>query len=601
MSIQFSARGDLACGTTGPLGQPGVILPSSGRVGDVLTVNPLLPAGMEWKPASSSGSVIINRSNKATQVINAPTSNTDQMLLVAEEPNASWDAIASFSGATPAVPYITEFVGEVITLAASGETRQYFGYAVDSSGVRYVYLYVVTNVQPIAQVIGYFSAQNKDAQVISFVNENATSTLLNEKNLCCGHFDLFTYVSSGNVVVQNIAYINATTNTVQSLPVFTGVPPVPTTVTGFANNVGIPTYVAGVNFGLGTSLGSNILIYGKFNTVMNLTTASEVSDYLGMILWNYNTGVLSTQPATLDQGFGLINVGGDFFPGEITGCEALDANRFAFVGSFSEGVIQWSSSPATYYNLPMYGLAVLDISITVAANRWINTPTGSTIVGPITAPYKVANCIRQIAAPSGTDSFLITGQQNPVLYNSTSNTTSQPTCSAPGFPVGVTSPYNSIISGTVNFGSGSFVSNIVLFMDTSSNPVYVIIQTMTSFPNFLQLDPVPTKLIASEINGVTSSYGINTKPSATPGEVYIVVGADGSNYQYDPVSHGTLVFTATGTNGFYYNGDGILYQTVTFTKSPPPYYGRQSQSYISTTDAKAWIQVGEKPAELTYS
>jgi hypothetical protein len=137
-------------------------------------------------------------------------------------------------------------------------------------------------------------------------------------------------------------------------------------------------------------------------------------------------------------------------------------------------------------------------------------------------------------------------------------------------------------------------------MDTSNNPVYVIKQTATSFPNFEQVPPVPTKLIASYINGVTSMYGINSQPSVTPGEVDILVGADTAVYKYDPGSHGALVFTATGTNGFYYSGDGTLYQTATFTKLPS-YAGRQAQSYISTTDAEAWIQVGEKPAELTYT
>lgn len=595
VSIQFSARGDLAVGATGPLGQPGVILPYSGRDGDVLSVNPLQPSGLEWRPVPTGGAVVINRSNKATQQINPPTSPTDQMILVAEEPTASWDAIDN-PGGSGVIPYILEFAGDVINLVGGGQ-RQFFGYADDSGGSRIVYLYEkFTN-----DTMGYFSSTlpDKTAYCIKIVNEVGAG-LLNERNLICGRFDQFTYKSGQVIPCLNIAYINAGDITVNLLPVTSGVPD-PGAVLGFGNSAGIPTYVSGINVGFGGSpFAPSVIIYGKFTSVINLNPASTVNDYLGMIIWNSTTGALSNQPDTLNAGFGFLEIGASFFSGEITDCVALDANRFAFVGAFSQGVIQFSTPPATYYPLPMFGLAVLDISISAGSNRWANTPTGATIVGPVTAPYKTAKCIRQIYAPSSSDIFCIAGQQDPVLYNRATNATSQPTCSAPGFPV-VTSPYNSVLGGvTTDFGTGAEPANLVLFMDTSNNPVYVIKQTASSFPNFTQLSPVPTKMIASYINGVTSMYGIFEQPSVTPGEADIIVGADNAVYKYDPGSHGSLVFTATGTNGFYFSGDGTLYQTATFTKSPS-YFGRQAQSYISTVDAEAWIQVGDKPAELTYT
>lgn len=594
VSIQFSARGDLAVGATGPLGQPGVILPYSGRDGDVLSVNPLQPSGLEWRPVPTGGAVVINRSNKATQQINPPTSPTDQMILVAEEPSASWDEIPN-PGETGVTPYILEFAGDVINLVGGG-TRQFFGYADDSGGSRIVYLYEkVTN-----NVMGYFSSTlpDKTAYCIKIVNEIGAG-LLNERNLICGRFDKFTYKSGQVIPCVNIAYINAPDVTVNLLPVTGGVPD-PSAVLGLGNSAGIPTFVSGINVGFGSSFAPNVIIYGKFTAVINLNPASTVNDYLGMIIWNSSTGALSAQVDTLNNGYGFLEIGASFFSGEITDCVALDANRFAFVGAFSQGVIRFTPSPASYFPLPMWGLAVLDISIPAGSNRWANTPTGATIVGPLTGAVKIAKCIRQIFSPSSTDFFCIAGQQDPVLYNRATNATSQPTCSAPGFPT-VTSPYNSVLGGvTTDFGTGSQIANLVLFMDTSNNPVYVIKQTATSFPNFEQVPPVPTKMIASYINGVTSMYGIFEQPSVTPGESDIIVGADTAVYKYDPGSHGALVFTATGTNGFYYAGNGTLYQTATFTKSPA-YFGRQAQSYISTVDAEAWIQVGEKPAELTYS
>jgi hypothetical protein len=137
-----------------------------------------------------------------------------------------------------------------------------------------------------------------------------------------------------------------------------------------------------------------------------------------------------------------------------------------------------------------------------------------------------------------------------VLYNRATNATSQPTCSAPGFPT-VSSPYNSVLGGiTTDFGTGPQPANLVLFMDTSNNPVFVIKQTATSFPNFEQVSPVPTKMIASYINGVTSMYGIFEQPSLTPGESDIIVGADTAVYKYDPGSHGALDLLQQGQMGF---------------------------------------------------
>lgn len=598
MSLQFSARGDLAVGATGPLGQPGVILPYSGRLGDVLTVNPLQPSGMEWKQQSSQGSVIINRSNKATQQIDPPSSATDQMILVAEEPNASWDAQPN-PVAGGSASYVIDFIGDVINLVGGGQ-RQYVGEVSDSGGVRTVYL-----VEKIsATTIGFFSESDalKDARIIKCVNE-VGSGLLNERNLLCGKFDKFTYTDGTNVPVKNIAYINASTNQVQLLPITSGVPD-PSSVLGFGDQFGGNSWVSGVELGQGTSLAPTIIIYGNFSAVINLNPASNTGDFLSMVLWNSSTGALLDHDSTLNAGFGLVDATGAFAGGIINSSYALSPTKYAFVGSFSQGIIQWSSPPATYHILPMYGLAVLDVSIAGGSDRWVNTPSGSVIVGPVSPPYKVARAIVKDTIGGNPDAYMITGDQTPIIYNANTNTTQATTCSAPGFPAGVTSPYNSIMVEQVNFGAGAEFACLVLFMDTSSNPVSVVRQTATSYPNFVPLDPYPTNMQASYSNGVTSLYGIQPQVSATPGTYDIIVGANTANYIYDPQSHGSLVFTATGTNGFWYGGNGVLYQTATFTSTgapPPLYYGKQAQSYIATNDAKSWIQVGEKPAYLNYS
>jgi len=596
MSLQFSARGDLAVGATGPLGQPGVILPYSGRLGDVLTVNPLLPAGMEWKQQSSQGSVIINRSNKSTTSIDPPNTNTDQMLLVAEEPTASWDAEPN-PVAGGSASYVIDFIGDVINLVGGG-TRQYVGEAQDSGGQRYVYL-----VEKVSgTTIGFFSESDSlhDTRIITCVPE-VGSGLLNERNLLCGKFDQFTYTNGQNVPVKNIAYIKADTNEVELLPITSGVPD-PSAVKGFGDQFGGVSWVSGVELGQGTSLAPWIIIYGNFSSVINVNPASTVGDFLSMVYWNSVTGQMLDHDATLNNGFGLLDVTGSFAGGEINDSYAISATKIAFVGSFSQGIIQWSSSPATYQILPMYGLAVIDLSIPGGSNRWVGSPSGSVIVGPVTPPYKTARAIKQNTLSGGTDVYTIAGDQTPILYNANTNTTSATTCSAPGFPVGVTSPYNSIMMDQINIGAGIESACLVLFMDTSSNPVSVIIQTNTSYPNFVPLDPYPTAMIASYLNGVTCPFGIQPQASAVPAVYDIIVGASDALYKYDPASHGALVFTATGTNGFWHGGDGVLYQNATWTKpSPALYFGRQSQSYIATNDAKSWIQVGEKPAELTYT
>lgn len=586
IAIDYSAKGDLTVGASSTAGAPGVILPVGATDGQVLEVFAGAPSGMRWAtPAPPSGGPTINRSSKDTQEILPPQSLNETMILVAEEPTASWDAILSQGDNDPGtyqIEFTTPFYQGFQQPAANDSGLQ--GLVVMINGARCIQL-DITNQGGGPLTVGYleFDDFGAPAQVLGYIGPVGTSSLMGNSIIIVGAFTKLHYVNPATPAKFYSNIMGIDFSNMLSIQDFT--PPSLNfgAVSGLAG-FGPQGYVSSIQLIAGTG---DYAICGKFSLV-DCVPVPGSTGYRSMILYNTVANQYATSSVCLNAGLGVRLSGG---PGTINDAYWDGTNSLIIVGEFDELCVdENTNTPAPAAS---HGLAKWLLTLT-PGTAWSTTPTGA----PTAVPDGI--CCRPMVSQGAGVVCVCGGSGIPVAYNIATGATNALTGTypVPAIPFG----YNCVVGGTTDLGGGQLAQDIILYQDTTNNVCYCYYFTAANGTASTALTPIPTGFIPDTTGGILSNCGIYLFFDVDPlVPVFVVqVGAKDSIYRYDAAAHGTLVFTlgtpATPLIGFYENG--TLYHTATFTAANG---GHESQSYIANQGKTSWIQIGAKTAGLTYT
>jgi hypothetical protein len=587
----------------------GVFLPppkdGSGVLVDGYTIQSLqsAPTGMVWVAPTSNGTQTISRSATATTTVSAPTSTQDTLILVAEEPNASWGLAPNPSDETT-TPYSIEFLSVPLTyqVALPDPHLVYFvGEVVIINNRRCVQLSARVDYPPAPYTVifghFYMEGYGDDAYVYTFLEPSGSATSANKFQLSPivgGKFDFFHTTQGDDIRVANIAVLNTEGDfaTVVVQPLFDTV--LSPDIRGLVN-----TDPAGGYGGAVVKLvyNGNIMgIFGIFNAYLDGgNTANPIKAWYSIALFDttgglFGNGAYLSPSSVVQNGYGVQISDNQAYPNNVPGV----VNDAYWVGQKLYIAGNWVSltiDSASAFPAPggMTGFAVADFAL--AGNKWVNSPTSGT---PITQGV----CVRPSVSQAGSLLIAQTAPGNPPqFFNTSTNAFTVATGALPVSPNKVN--YNSIVGGTVDIGFGALPYDFIFYQDIVNLQTDVIYFLNASGTVAQPLNPTPTQVapdyIPKPAPGTVSNFGIQIGTVPFVGTVQVQIAGKDGLYLYDPTTAGAnLVFTGT----FFLNGAG--YSNANFSTTGLVLGGR-SQSYVAQKGLKGWIQVGFETTGLTYS
>lgn len=595
ISIGFANKGELIAGAGGATAGAGVILPPATADDYVLSSFSSAPSGMRWVAPTITQKII--RSATATTIVPDPQTTQDTLILVAEDPQGSWDIQPdpTYPNQTPPItPYAVEAQSEG-TVLVGAIAVECVAVPEIVNGIRCIHIWVIINAQNIPVGILYQSAYASPALVSGIVNPPAPPTVAYIQNcfIVSGSFDFFHYdgdsgipdVNCVGIALIDVSQIASTVITVKPLVDVAG--QIGNNIQGVSLNQGGPVNRDPVvnkiiNF-------SNYLwIFGNFDGFDNGGTA--ITGWWSIAKWNLTTGGYDTAGTTVAiEGLAVSFDALGNTPGAIEDAYLGFANILFIVGDW--GYVASVGSPTTWNAVPAGMTGFARWVQGQNPNPWVSTPT---IAGGLTVGY----CIR----PSLTqpNNLIIAGfaPNTPIFLDLNANTLTASTGAIPASPQQGWN--NSIASdASIDIGFGANTYDFVQFQDKTSGDMYVVwfsnatalvAQPLTPSPTGLKPLYVPNTFPPSYNGPYTgfTSYGMRILTLPAPN---INVMATGGIYRYDPQIHANLDFTGS----FYFNG--ALKNTARFSTATQ---GNESQSFVASTSLKAWIQTGAKTSGLTY-
>lgn len=589
ISIGFANKGDLVAGSG--TANTGVILPPATADDYVLSSFSSAPSGMRWVAPTITQKII--RSATATTAVPDPQTTQDTLILVAEDPTGSWDLQQDPTDpGLPIQPYAIEMesVGQVVI-----DTVSCSCIAVPEivNAIRCIRIYILTNTEQIPVGILYRSSYASPSLVSGIENPIGPPAVayINNCFIVYGSFEAFHYDGAtppADVDVNGIALIDCSqlsADIITVKPLIDVAGQIGNSITGVVLST---TNNAAVCWKIINS--SNYLwIFGNFDGFANGQNA-PVLGYWSIAKWNLTSGGYDTAGTTVGLEGLAVSFDANIAPGTIQDAYLGYANNLYIVGAFA--YVASIGTPLTWNAVPagMNGFARCVFSIGTG-NPWSATPT-------IAGGFQEGFCIRP--SLSQPNNLIIVGFAPvvPIFLDLTANTLTASTGPIPASPQ--QGWLNSIVSDAnidIGFGAGTY--DFVQFQDRNSNDMYVVwfqnasglvAQPLLPSPTGLKPYYVPNTFPPSYLgpyNGFCS-IGMYVLQVPTPN---INIMATGGIYRFDPAIHAQLDFTGN----FYYNG--VAKTTARFSTATQ---GNESQSFVSSTSLKAWIQTGAKTTSLTY-
>lgn len=598
ISIGFANKGELAVGSGTTPGANGVILPPATADDYVLSSFSSAPSGMRWVAPTITQNII--RSKTATTIVPDPQTTQDTLILVAEDPNGSWDLTEDPKNpGTPITPYAVEAVSPGIVVVDNVACSCY-AFPEIVNGIRCLHIYIITNNEQIAVGILYQGSYASPALVAGIDNPITPPGIAYATDcfIVYGSFEFFhadgdnppADVACGGIALIDCSQLSGSVITVKPLADVAGA--IGNNITGVSlSNSGPVNYDPAVNKII--NFNNYLWIFGNFDGFADGATA--ITGWWSIAKWNLTTGGYDTAGTTVGiQGL-AVSFDANISPGDIQDAYLGFANNLYIVGSWS--FVASVGTPIAWNPVApgMNGFAVWVQGQN--PNPWVSTPaTGGGFQG--------GTCIRPSLTQVGY--LMMTGSTpiDPLFYELNLNLLTYSTGAIPSAPQ--QGWRNCIVSSAnIDIGFGASTYDFVLYQDKTSGDMFVIWFNLTAPPSNPPLAqallPSPTglkplyvpNLFPPSYNGPYTgftSFGIEiiTPPASTP---VLQVMATGGIYRFDPAIHANLDFTGS----FYF--DGTLYGTARFSTANQ---GNESQSFVSATSLKAWIQTGAKTNGLSY-
>lgn len=298
IAIAFTAKGQIPVGTL-PAGT-GAILPL-GTDKQILTVNPKIAYGIAWTDPPSSVSTTIYRSNVATLPISPPISNTETLILVAEDTGATWDAVPASIFGFPGNPYQPQFVFTTTNgneYAVNMEYIQQFGAATALTACLYQ-TYPTNQRKEIGQFWGF--SNQTPTFVCDILELSPTNVII------MGSWVKYVPVpnTTAPFISYNLVSLNSNTNVVSIFsPNSWGLGPDPAIS---------PTFINGSVQGYlyPTPYANQIIFYGSFNSAYGIAGGTVDDGYLNCAIYNTTTNLfLSSALTTVANRFGFFKPAG---------------------------------------------------------------------------------------------------------------------------------------------------------------------------------------------------------------------------------------------------------------------------------------------------
>jgi len=600
ISIGFANKGDMAVGS-GVSAGAGLILPSPKDAGGnpvdgyVLSSLSSAPQGMRWVPPTSSSTQSIIRSATATTPVPDPQTIQDTLILVAEDPDGSWDARGNPADPNDKDPYNLDANTEFVLI--NGFNCSLVAYVVYVNTQRCIDLHILTNTDDIPVGLLYQDAYTTPSLVAGVNPPLPTGlgqlTVFERSFLVYGSFANFHQYGENpppDIEIFSALLVDcdgASAGNIVVLPINNfGVPG--SDYRGFVNNSGNnqDPIVYKVLWNQATA---TMYYFGYFTGFQNGSGSGSttIDGYNSIAIQNTTVGGFGTAVEMSQTGLGVSLDGATpSLPGFIRDAYlSANATQLYIVGAwdwFQQINGTWLSAVNKgfgYYNATLGGI-----------DRWANTPNTINIPDGI--------CIR----PSFTqaNNLILVNKTiilPPIFYDMTANTLT-PTTGA--IPAGTYKPYENSITGvaSIDIGLGANAYDFILYQDTQGGTMEVIwfstatalvAQPLTPSPTGLKPLYLPTTFPPTYTGPYLGLpfYGIKIEP----GLVGIELMATSARYKYDPASHANLDFTGN----FFYNG--VAKTTARFSTANQ---GNESQSFVASTSLKAWIQTGAKTDGLTY-
>lgn len=345
VAINFTLKGQIPVGTL-PAGS-GDLLPV-GTDKQILVANSKLAYGMEWTDAPTSVSTVIVRSNDATKTVSPPTSNTETLILVAEDTGATWDPEAASVFGFPATPYLPSFVFTTVNQNEYCVNQEYIQ---QSAAVKYLTAVLYQTFPVKKEICQFFGESNVMPTFICDILELSPTNVL-----IMGSFTQVVGIDTpaGPFPCYNIAKLDSTTNTVSTpfpnswglAPDFPNAPQTNGSVQGHLIPATTPT---------------DIIFYGSFNSVMGTAGGSLDDGYLNVAIYNTTTNLfISSANSTVALQFGFFKPAGfdplnpNYIGGEVRGLFQDVATTNYIVGGDYTNVGSIAS------NSPIEGLVAYD-------------------------------------------------------------------------------------------------------------------------------------------------------------------------------------------------------------------------------------------------
>ena len=597
ISIGFANKGDMAVGAGGATAGAGVILPPATADDYVLSSFSSAPSGMRWVAPTITQNII--RSATATTIVPDPQTTQDTLILVAEDPNGSWDLQPNPTNNTqsPILPYATEAESfGTVVVGAIAVSCVAVPEIVNS--IRCIHIWIITNVQNIPIGILYQGAYASPALVSGIVNPPSTPTVayINNCFIVSGSFEFFHYdgdsglpdVACSGIALIDCSQIASTVVVVKPLIDVGG--QIGNSITGVSLSQGGPINRDPVVNKI-INYGNYLWIFGNFDGFIN--GAVSITGWWSIAKWNLTTGEYDEAGTTVGFEGLAVSFDANVAPGAIEDAYLGYANNLYIVGAWS-----YVASVGTPIAWNPVAVGMTGFAVWVQGqnpNPWVSTPS-------IGGGFDGGTCIRPSLTQVGY--LMMTGSNpiDPLFYELNLNVMTFSTGAIPP------SPYQGWMnciasSANIDIGFGVNTYDFVQYQDKISGDMFVIWFSLTAPPSnpplATALLPSPTGLKPYYVPNVFppsyngpytgfTNYGMVIYGGATPN---INVMATGGIYRFDPAIHANLDFTGN----FYYNG--VAKTTARFSTATQ---GNESQSFVASTSLKAWIQTGAKTTSLTY-
>lgn len=586
------------------------------------------PGGLRWVPPSSNSNTIYRSSTASTPVL-PPTSTQDTCILVAEDPNGSWDLLPNPIDQST-TPYEVELISNYYPFGYAGPVGPVTAdlyvlcEVVYVNSSRCIQLSIVDNaggaVAPIK--VGIFMLQGFPATVfdcvlpISAAGPGPPIALLTNSFLVSGSFTKFHFTdpSVADLDVYNVAVIDISNYpaliTVTPLQDYSAPPQqLSPDFRGFdwEDPVSQNNSTGFVSRMIYENNNQELGFYGRFNGYVNGVGGGQTftTGWFSMGFYNTTLGSYEGTNGTVEEGYGVAySTAPNFEVGEVTDAFWLpNGTTLCIVGNWNF-LSEDGPGGATGFlpvQLGMNGFAVGDFS---------GTPPTIWGASPLVAGgFQEGICLRE--AVSLPNTLIAAGFNAPLLYDTTANTLAYATGTIPASP-SMRQSWNCVCGGQIDIGFGINLYDFVLYQDIVALEMYVIWFSAATGSVAQPMIPTPTG-VAPDYHQVTfpvqydgpytslSSYGITARyggPTPSPILAAVVMQGKDGLYRFDPAVHASLAFT-----GIFF-AEGVAapgYTAATFATGGVPQGPPQSQSYIATKDLKGWIQIGAKTNGITYT